>query len=470
MKSNRRNILRFAAAGIAAALVGTASLVFGGGGATGTGYVAFGMLSNFGSIFVNGIEFFTDKASITINGVPNRSQSDLRIGMVLSVNGSVDGSGTKGTANTVDYHADALGMVDRAFAAGDATGSFGVLGQNVATDANTVFSNVIDVAQLQVGDYVEVSGFPSPSGILARRVERKTSMPTVQVKGVISNVASNTFMVGDLTVDDGIATFKNVPAGGLAAGQTVVVVGPPPANGVLVASTVEVITTSVSGNTNGSLSGVIATASPNAVVVNGQSFALSSSTQYVNGSAGDLAAGKTVKIDYAVFSASVVATRIEFLKLDEPSFVEASVTATNPGSVELLGPGGVVVTANSATQLQDNSDAKLRVLTLADINVGDHLQVTGNQVSENGVLATKVVRRKPGTAIVVEGRALSVLAPNFTVIDLVITVTAATDLRDETGTPISADVFFAKAAGHDVSVAATRQNGAIVATSVRLDY
>src|SRR5450755_518462 len=90
------------------ALAGGAGMVFGGGGATGTGgpaYSAFGMLSDFGSIFVNGIEFFTDKASITINGVPNRPESDLRIGMVLSVHGSIDGSGRTGNATTVDYHA-----------------------------------------------------------------------------------------------------------------------------------------------------------------------------------------------------------------------------------------------------------------------------------------------------------------------------------------------------------------------------
>jgi len=138
----RHSIVRSFRLALVALMVfaGGAGIVLGGGGATGTGgpaYSAFGMLSDFGSIFVNGIEFFTDKASITINGVPNRPESDLRIGMVLSVHGSIDGSGKTGNATTVDYHADALGMVDVAPVQGDTGGSFGVLGQTIATDART---------------------------------------------------------------------------------------------------------------------------------------------------------------------------------------------------------------------------------------------------------------------------------------------------------------------------------------------
>src|SRR5471030_772584 len=328
------------------ALAGGAGLVFGGGGATGTGgpaYSAFGRLSDFGSIFVNGIEFFTDQASITLNGVPNRPESDLRIGMVLSVSGSIDANGKTGNAATVDYHADALGTIDVAPVQGDSGGSFGILGQTIATDARTVFAGVIGLADLHVGDYVEVSGYPSSAGVLASRVERKTGVPTVQVQGAIANVTSTTFTVGDLTVHYGIASLKTVPAGGLAAGQTVVAKGPTPINGLLVASSVEAIVVSISGNTNGSVAGVIASAAPAAITVNGQLLGVTSSTQYVNGSAADLADGKLVKVDYAVIGGNAVATRIEFTRLDAPSFVEADVTATGAGFVELLGPNGVII-------------------------------------------------------------------------------------------------------------------------------
>jgi hypothetical protein len=56
------------------------------------------------------------------------------------------------------------------------------------------------------------------------------------------------------------------------------------------------------------------------------------------------------------------------------------------------------------------------------------------------------------------------------VLDMVVTIDAATDLRDESGVAISRDAFFARAAGHDVSVSAAVREGVLYATSVRLDY
>ncbi|HSN19447.1 MAG TPA: DUF5666 domain-containing protein, partial [Usitatibacter sp.] len=243
MKRSVHHLLRLAAAGIAGILLGATGIAIGGGGATGTGYIAKGNISAFGSIFVNGIEFFTDKAAITINGVPDRPESDLRLGMVLTVDGTLDGSGKTGTAITVDYHADALGMIDSAPVATADGASFDILGQTVYTNASTIFANALGPQDLQPGDYVEVSGFRSPSGVLASRVERKTGVPTVQLQGTVANLAGATFTLGSLTVDDSIATFKNVPPGGLANGQAVVVNGPTPSAGVLQATSVEVLNT-----------------------------------------------------------------------------------------------------------------------------------------------------------------------------------------------------------------------------------
>lgn len=102
--------------------------------------------------------------------------------------------------------------------------------------------------------------------------------------------------------------------------------------------------------------------------------------------------------------------------------------------------------------------------------MGDHLQVAGAQVTGNQVLAARIVRVSPTTTINVEGRAQSTQAPVFTVLGVEVTVTEATDLRDENGTPMTAQAFFAKAAGHDVTVAAQRVGDGVVAASVRLDY
>ncbi len=252
-------------------------------------------------------------------------------------------------------------------------------------------------------------------------------------------------------------------------------IGPTPANGVLQASSVAVINTSVSGagNSNGSLSGVIAAADSSTITVNGQTITLASTTQYVNGKATDIAPGRLVKVDYTVIGGNVIASKVEFTVLDPSVLVAADVTANNGDSLELLGPGGVIVTVNANTQYRDASGSSGKgrpPLTIATINVGDHLQVAGSQSAANGVLAARVVRVSPTTTINIEGRAQSTQAPVFTVLGEEVTVTGSTDLRDENGNTMTAQAFFAKAAGHNVTVTAQSVGGAVTASQVLLDY
>jgi hypothetical protein len=463
-----RKFARVAGAALALTLALAGGIAIGGGGATGTGFIAQGSLTRFGSIFVNAIEFKTDKAAITINGSPNHSQSDLRIGMVLTVTGSVDGSGRTGNADTVTYLADAMGLVDQA---PGTDGRFMVLGQSVQSQPTTVFAGFITLAQLDAGDYVEVSGFrTADGGLLASRIERKTSVPTVQVQGTTSGTTSTTFALGTLTVDYTVATLKDVPPGGLADGLTVVAKGPTPVNGVLQALEVDVISQSLGSNRNGSLSGSVEAAAGGSFVLNGQAIFTTSNTQFVNGTAADLAAGSFVKVDVLISGPTIVATKIEYTVLNAPADVDADVTATGPASFELLGPGGVTITANAKTQWQDKSSFNLNRMGFADLHVGDHIQVDGDQVSDAVILATKIVRARPSAAIVVAGKAWSVAAPLVSILDLTIGTDGATAYTDELGNPMTGERFFATAAGHDVIVAARRAaDGSLVASSMRLD-
>jgi hypothetical protein len=56
------------------------------------------------------------------------------------------------------------------------------------------------------------------------------------------------------------------------------------------------------------------------------------------------------------------------------------------------------------------------------------------------------------------------------VIDIPVLVTGSTELRDASGATMTADAFFAMAAGHDVTVSAVKQGSTVVAISVRMDY
>ena len=128
-----------------------------GGGIGGTG-VSQGPITGFGSIFVNGVEFDTSGATILRDGAPV-TQNDLRIGMVVTVDGSINGS--SGTAATVTYAKELEGPISQKTNAN----TLAVLGQTVIVDNLTKIdvsgiSNA-SINDLQTGDKVEVSGFVS---------------------------------------------------------------------------------------------------------------------------------------------------------------------------------------------------------------------------------------------------------------------------------------------------------------------
>src|SRR5207344_1716166 len=127
----------------------------GGGGVVGTGAVAFGALEGFGSIFVNGIEYFTDGATILIDGQP-AAESDLRVGMRLRVDGVVFGTGATGQASLVTYDPDVRGTIEGAVTANTEGAFFTVGGIGVQTDDATITDGVLSAALLAAGDRVEV--------------------------------------------------------------------------------------------------------------------------------------------------------------------------------------------------------------------------------------------------------------------------------------------------------------------------
>src|SRR5712692_10195739 len=65
------------------------------GGGTGSSGVTstFGTITAFGSVFVNGVEFSTSGATIVLDDNP-ATESNLRVGMVVTVSGPRSGSGS----------------------------------------------------------------------------------------------------------------------------------------------------------------------------------------------------------------------------------------------------------------------------------------------------------------------------------------------------------------------------------------
>ncbi|MBI3609561.1 MAG: hypothetical protein HY204_02530 [Nitrospirae bacterium] len=268
-----------------------------GGGVGGTG-VSVGKITAFGSVFVNRVEFNTTGATITVNGDPTATQTDLGIGMVVTVKGTINGNGTTGTASSIDYNNNLEGPIDSI----NLLASFlVVLGQTVAVDSSTVFENAT-FGSLAKGDIVEISGFVGSDGtIVATRIERTPPGTHVELTGTISNTpVSNTFQIGSQVVDYSGAVLENVPPSGLALGMLVEVKGTLDASGVLIATQIGVVNNAL-GAAEGDLLEIegLVNQFTNAsdFEVNGQRVQTNSQTLFENGAPANIQANVLLEVE-----------------------------------------------------------------------------------------------------------------------------------------------------------------------------
>ncbi|MEW6691797.1 MAG: DUF5666 domain-containing protein [Pseudomonadota bacterium] len=183
---------------VSAALAGC-----GGGGGTdvagigGTGYVATGSISQFGSIFVNGIEFETDGAALDLNGTPLAGQTGLQLGMVVTVEGTVNADGKTGTATSISYDASLKGPIGTVGAAvtngTSTTRELTILGMVVVVESGATRLNGVTFDGFAQGDLLEVSGFlGADHKLYATYVEKKVaSEDEVEIKGVVTAVSAS---------------------------------------------------------------------------------------------------------------------------------------------------------------------------------------------------------------------------------------------------------------------------------------
>lgn len=223
-------------------VMGAVSLMLlpGCGGSSGSGStpgnasttVSKGVVTGFGSVFVNGVEYKTANAKLhtpdstttpsTLGSSESEIQNHLKIGMLVTVKGSSDG--TSGQATEIEFKDNLEGLVTAKTAT-----TLTVLGITVNLDSATMLysssGSGTTLASITPGTtWVEISGLPDNTGAFnATYIEMKSSTGTEQeLKGYI--VASN---AGSFDL-------------GLAAGITSVTINAPLPAGIAVGSYVEV--------------------------------------------------------------------------------------------------------------------------------------------------------------------------------------------------------------------------------------
>ncbi len=430
--------------------------------------VSVGTITGFGSIIVNGIRYETGNAAVTVDGNIG-TESDLAVGQVVVVRGTLNSDGATGVAERIDYD----DIVEGPVAAIDiAASTITVLGQLIRIDDATSFAPSIvpsSLDGLQIGDNVEVSGFLlADASVSATRIERSDDND-LEVIGRIANVDATTFMINDLLVDFSAATLEDFPNGAPEDGQLV------EAEGNMLGTAGELIATRVEFEGN-----LFSDDSPDQVEIEGFITRFASATdfdvegipvttngqtQYEGGSEADLGLNRKVEVE-GEFDANgvLVASEIE-LKAAGFIRIEGLVDDVQGDVLTVL---GLNVRVDSATRTEDKSSAELEPFGAADINVGDYLEIRAFETNA-GLVATRVERDDFDGEVALRGFVDSVAEPNFTILGVTIETSAGTDFEDRNDQPITAGDFFAQAADSLVEASGSWANGVIVADEVELE-
>ena len=399
-------------------------------GPTATSTESVGTVTGFGSVFVNGVEWETGQATFEIDDDAG-SESDLKVGHIVRVSGSIAADGSA-TADHIEYDAELEGPIS---AIDLGAGTVTVLGTIAAITDDTVFdddSGVSSIADLSVGDFVEINGYPMSDGsILAVHLERETDEGEVEIVGLIENLdtSASTFDINGQPVDYSGATLDDFEGVTIANDQYVEVeasstLGP---SGELVATKVELEGGDLDDVDEFEIEGIITAVNSNGtIVVAGLTINVGGGVEYENGTSADIEVDVRVEVEGNVNSAGdLVATEIEF-KIPSSIEVEATVqdVNTSAGTLTVL---GIEFGSMLTTQFEDDSEAAVTFFDLGDISEGDWVSIYAYIDSNGDYIATRVERDDPSDMVALEGPVDSVAGDQLVVMGVTVTTSSETE-------------------------------------------
>jgi hypothetical protein len=176
--------------------------------------------------------------------------------------------------------------------------------------------------------------------------------------------------------------------------------------------------------------------------------------------------GPNVEVDVrGVFNSAgvLVATKVQAVSSGALGVLGA-VEAVTGDTLRVL---GVDFAVSDATAFDDDSRQKVRQFGLADLRVGDYVEIRGGALESGGARqATLVKRDEPRSTSYVEGKALQLLLPNLSVLGVNVITTPQT--RFPGGGLLAAVKFVLEAPTRTVRVYGTQAGGTLVAE--RIEY
>ena len=392
---------------------GSSSPAGGTSGAAAQNSFSMGTISGFGSVVVNGVHWSDDASvDITLDDAPG-STNDLRVGMVVQVEGDDNGDGT-GKARKISFENLVRGPVDSVDVPNN---TLVVLGQKVTVSGATVFDNVTDLTGIVAGDIVGVSGWfdnldPTlPNNIVARRIEKEPVPFTgeLKVKGFVKSIdaTAKTFKINNLLVDFTAAQISNNGAATLTNGLFVDVrthALPTPLGGTFMAESVKVknVNPVPAEDAQVEVEGIITDLDPVAMTFKVGGVPVNASAVGVTG----LANGMKVEVKGTFTNGVLIlsANNAEPEREMEANVeIQALVTAidTTANTITLLGK---TVKVTAQTQLRDKSSSNMRNFSLSALAVGDAVEVRAFVDTNGDIVAVKLERQqKPLANVILQG-------------------------------------------------------------------
>ncbi len=443
---------------VCAVLLGLGCSASDSGGMSGTG-VSQGSIDSFGSIFVNAVEWDTSDATIEVDGAPG-SESDLRVGMVVRVEGDRSQSGLSGEARRVEFDDSIEGPIADVpvETVPGVEKTFSVLGTTVVAHVDQTRYGGTTFADLAEDDVVEVSGFVDAAGaIRATRIEIRPTTDRVELRGRVASLVKNPdgsgdFALGTITIYYLDSTpFEDLSRTSLVEGGLVEV------EGNLSLTGDEVDATRIEGESSGigsddrddvDLEGIVALCpeSPDYCV----SGVPVDDTDATFDPPGFLPMpGDRVECEGSLENGVLIATQVESEnEEDNPRDVriDAAVTSVNPTARTLV-VLGVTISADGDTVLEDDSEVDDETLSFAELAIGDFLEISAVSTGASSARAISIEREdaEPGDDDVrLEGpvTAIDPNLPSLTILGQSIPLDGGTVYRDGLGQTRSEDEFF----------------------------
>lgn len=433
-----------------------------------------GVITGFGSVYIDGIEYETDSSTVSTDDNDNADENDLQIGMIVSLDGEVNDDGKTGTAHNIHYDEQIKGPLESIDLIAN---SLVILGQTVIYDDLTSLDNVV-LELLIPGDFLEVSGFfNADNQLYATRIEKEGPSTTLKLQGEVSMLDTDlqTFMLAELTIDYSVAEFTNFTVEQLSDGQLVRVKGQPSSliDRVFTISEIKLKETEDDhdGGHRRNLEGIITSfESSNSFTVNDIHVITDENTEFEHGDANALMLNIRIKVKGAYNDqGDLLANEVRIHQRTNLK-VEGLVESIDL-DLQQLTLLGVTFIVNEQTKMKDESDVHERFFDLADININDYVEVRGFIDNEGNTIASKLKRHNDHSDQETElkGTVSDITETSFVIVGIVVNTTTETTFENSQGDHVSQDAFFTELEdGMEVEVQGNDINGDFVASSVEI--